>query len=380
MANIFEKFGVYLHVPFCAKPCGYCRFYKKVPTNSDIQYYIDTLRNEVDFFKSQNTNVKPVNTMFWGGGTPSILTPKQIEEIATIFADMLPTEEWTVEVSPSTITQEKLATFKSVGVTRISLGVQSFSDTTLQRLGRAHSLENTLKAIDLIGKSNFQHFSLDLIFGASGQTPDDFRKDLECAVATPVDHISAYCLEFESGTSACAGLKTDTDLEKNSLDADLFLTTMDTLSEFGFTQYEISNYARTQQAQCLHNLSTWHMAEWIGFGPSGASQFNGRRFRNAPMLKTWANGIQNKSPNLEDVVILDDEEMFSSALIFGLRMNSGINFNQLCQRFPNADAQQYIQPLKNLEQENLLTITNNQIALTKLGRLYADSIAVELLP
>jgi coproporphyrinogen III oxidase-like Fe-S oxidoreductase len=98
------------------------------------------------------------------------------------------------------------------------------------------------------------------------------------------------------------------------------------------------------------------------------------------MLKTWANGIQNKSPNLEDIVLLDDEEMFSSALIFGLRMNQGINFNQLCQRFPNADAQQYIQPLKNLEQENLLTITNNQIALTKLGRLYADSIAVELLP
>ncbi len=380
MAKIFENLGVYLHVPFCAKPCGYCRFYKKVPTEADIQYYIDTLRTEVNFFKEQNKNLKPVNTMFWGGGTPSILEPKQIENIAVIFADMLPTQEWTVEVSPSTITQEKLDAFKRIGVNRISLGVQSFSDKTLQRLGRAHSLDSTLKAIDLIGESNFQHFSLDLIFGADSQTQEDFRKDIEHAVATPVDHISAYCLEFENGTSACTGLKTDSALEKNCSDADLFLTTMDMLSECGFTQYEISNYARTPQAQCLHNLSTWHMAEWIGFGPSGASQFNGRRYRNASMLKTWAEGIENNSAKLEDIVLLDDEEMFSSALIFGLRMNAGIDFSELRERFPKANAQQYIQVLKNLEQEHLLTINNNNIALTQLGRLYADSIAVELLP
>ena len=380
MASIFEKFGVYLHVPFCAKPCGYCRFYKKVPNDTDIEYYIDTLNSEVNLFKNKTEQNKQVNTMFWGGGTPSILKPKQIEKVATIFEDMLPIDEWTVEVSPSTITQEKLETFKRVGVTRISLGVQSFSDITLQRLGRAHSLDDTLKAIDLVGESNFQHFSLDLIFGANGQTKEDFYKDIQQAVSTPIDHISAYCLEFESGTSTCVGLKTDVELEKNAIEADLFLIAMHTLEQMGFSQYEISNYAKTPQAQCLHNLSTWNMAEWIAFGPSAASQFAGKRFRNTPMLKAWADGINNGTPQYEDIVILDDEEMFSSALIFGLRMNAGVDFSQLQKRFPLANSTQYINTLKNLAEENLLVFENNKVALTEEGRLYADSIALELLP
>ncbi len=380
MAEIFENISAYLHVPFCAKPCGYCRFYKKIPTSEDISFYIDTLQREVNDFQTNYNFERKFDTFFWGGGTPSILNEQQTESLAKIFTPFLPTQEWTVEVSPSTITQEKLKLYKDLGVSRISLGVQSFSDTTLKRLGRAHSLENTLKAIDLIGESNFQHFSLDLIFGASGQTQDDFRKDIECAVATPVDHISAYCLEFESGTSSCAGLKTEIELKKNSDDADLFLTTMHTLKEFGFTQYEISNYARFPNAQCLHNLSTWNMAQWIGFGPAAASQFAGKRFRNTPMLKAWAEGIKCGKPKYEDIVILDDEEMFSSALIFGLRMNNGVDFTQLQKRFPSANSEQYINKLEMIAEENLLIFKNNKVALTEEGRLYADSIAVELLP
>ncbi len=379
MKKIFDNFGIYVHVPFCARACGYCRFYKKIPSQNDIDTYIESITEELKLFKQSENKELSVDTMFWGGGTPSILSERQIENLAKTFANTLPTQEWTVEVSPSTITKSKLETFKNVGVNRISLGVQSFSEKTLQTLGRAHSLKDTLEAIELVSNADFEKFSIDLIFGADGQTVDDFCKDIESAATTSVDHISAYCLEFESGTSACAGLKTQQQLEKNYDDAQLFQTAMQLLPELGFAQYEISNYARNSQARCLHNLSTWNMAQWVGLGPSAASQFNGRRYRNKSSIAKWIDGIRNASPSYDDVVILDDEEMFSSALIFGLRMNEGVNLQELHNRFPNADFEKYQNDILRLQEENLIERNREKIALTFEGRLVADYVAVELL-
>ncbi len=379
MKKLYENFGIYLHVPFCARPCGYCRFYKKIPTNEDINFYITTIADEVKLFRQKNELPKKTDTMFWGGGTPSILSPTQIEKLAKGLQQFLPELEWTVEVSPSTITKEKLDAFKRIGVNRISLGVQSFCEKTLKTLGRAHSLDETLQAIDLIAESNFENFSIDLIFGANEQTTADFVSDLEKAVAQPVNHISAYCLEFESGTSACAGLKTQSDLDKNFSDAELFQTAMQKLPELGFAQYEISNYALNENAQCLHNLSTWNMACWVGFGPAAASQFAGKRYRNKPSLKAWSDCVKSGKMIYDDIVDLNDEEMFSSALIFGLRMNTGVNLQELKERFPNANFAKYEQSIEMLTEEKLLEIRNNKIALTQEGRLYADTIAVELL-
>ncbi len=376
---IYDNFGIYIHVPFCAKPCKYCRFYKKIPTGDDIAFYLSTLEQEIKIFQEQNRNVKVPETMFFGGGTPSILTTEQILQLPKILGSLKPTTEWTVEVSPSTITKSKLEAFKEIGVNRISLGVQSFSEKTLNTLGRAHSLAETLKAIELVSEVSFKNFSLDLIFGANGQTIEDFVYDLQTASQTPVNHISAYCLEFESGTSVCAGLKTDEAMAKNEHDAELFETAMSVLPSLQFEQYEISNYAKSADSRCLHNLSTWNMAQWIGFGPAGASQFNGRRFRNPATIKKWAEGVQNKNQEFEDIVILDDDELFSSALIFGLRMTAGIDFAELKKRFPNANFGKYELPLSELAEQNLIEINNNKIKLTSLGKLYADSIAVELL-
>ncbi len=378
MKKLYENFGIYLHVPFCARPCGYCRFYKKVPTKDDINFYIETLAKEIKLF-CQEHQPPSVDTMFWGGGTPSMLSPQEIEKIANSFGELLPHREWTVEVSPSTITKEKLEAFKNVGVDRISLGVQSFSEKTLKTLGRAHTLQETLNAIDLIAEHNFKNFSIDLIFGANGQTHQDWLADIDRAASLPINHISAYCLEFESGTSSCAGLKTQQQLDKNISDADLFQTAMCHLPELGFNQYEISNYALTENAQCLHNLSTWHMAQWVGFGASAASQFSGKRYRNQASVAKWAECVNARKMVYEDVVILDDEEMYSSALIFGLRMNDGVNLQELKQRFPPANFDKYEQTILSLIEENLIEQRGEKIALTDEGRLVADSVAVELL-
>lgn len=377
MQAIFENFGIYVHVPFCAAPCGYCRFYKRRADEAEQVRYVELLAKEVRLARGELPE-SGADTMFWGGGTPSSLSADSIERLADALGDFRPKLEWTVEVSPSTITREKLAAFKRIGITRISLGVQSFDERTLRSLGRAHTLRSTLDAIEAVHDEKFPHFSIDLIFGAKGQTKDMWIADLERAAQCPVDHISAYCLEFESGTSCCGGIGDDAELEKREREGDFFETAMAKLPELGFAQYEISNYAK-RGGECLHNLSTWNMAMWRGFGASAASQCNGRRFANAADFDKWARGIESGNPQYENIVPLDDAEMLSSTLIFGLRMNRGVDMASLAKRFPHADIKKYSESLDFLQSQGLIERSGERIKLTRSGRLVADSVAVELL-
>lgn len=377
MQDIFENFGIYLHVPFCAQSCDYCRFYKRAPTSADLDAFVRGVGAEIALRKSLNGGSLPrPQTMFWGGGTPSVLDERRIETLAESFDGLLPTDEWTVEVAPTNATRARLEAFKRVGVSRISMGVQSFDEGTLRVLGRRHTLKATMEAIGRVVDAGFPHFSIDLIFGAEGQTPEAWLADIDKAAVCPVDHISAYCLEFESATSCCGGRGGD--YANAEREGDFLEIAFGRLPELGFGQYEISNYAKGG-ARCLHNLSTWHMAQWLGFGPAGASQFGGRRFRNAPDFGTWLCGVNAGVPAECDVVPLDDSEMFSSALIFGLRMNDGVDFDLLRRRFPSADSEKYREPLAFLASQNLLEIDGGRIRLTQSGRLVADAVAVELL-
>lgn len=377
MQAIFENFGIYAHVPFCSKPCGYCRFYKLRPGEEDIAEYVKACAIEAESLAREGVPEK-VDTMFWGGGTPSSLPEGEMERLAEALGRFRPEREWTVEVSPSSAERGKLETLKRIGVTRISLGVQSFDEGVLRSLGRAHSLRDTLEAIDAVAEAGFKNFSIDLIFGAKGQTEKQWRDDLRRAAECPVNHISAYCLEFESGTSCCCGVLGADEIGKREREAGFFEIAMDYLPALGFRQYEISNYAR-EGGECLHNLSTWHMAQWAGVGPSAASQFGGFRRRNAPNLKKWRLGIENSAPAYEDVVELDDGEMFSSALVFGLRMNDGVDLSVLRSRFPKADFGGREESVKFLESLGLLEASGDRLRLTRAGRLVADSVAVELL-
>lgn len=377
MQAIFENFGIYVHVPFCAAPCGYCRFYKRVPTGDDIREYVKICSRELELL-ADSPGFLPPDTVFWGGGTPSILQESAFEKLAGAFGRFPKPREWTIEVSPSTISREKLSLYKQAGVTRISLGVQSFDEGVLKSLGRAHSLKSTLEAIDAIAETGFDNFSIDLIFGAKGQTEEMWRADLRRAAKCPVNHISAYCLEFENGTSFCGGIPEGAEIQKREREGDFFEIAMDELPALGFKQYEISNYARPG-GECLHNLSTWNMAQWVGIGPSAASQFGGVRYRNSPNFSKWKSGVGSGKFAREDIVVLDDEEMFSSALIFGLRMGVGVDMDILGMRFPSADRQRYEKPLEFLSSEGLIERDGARVRLTRSGKMLADSVAVELL-
>jgi len=377
MQAIFENFGIYVHVPFCAAPCGYCRFYKRVPTGDDIREYVKICSRELELL-ADSPGFLPPDTIFWGGGTPSILPESAFEKLAGAFGRFPKPREWTIEVSPSTISREKLSLYKQAGVTRISLGVQSFDEGVLRSLGRAHSLKSTLEAIDAVAEIGFDNFSIDLIFGAKGQTEEMWRADLRRAAKCPVNHISAYCLEFENGTSFCGGIPEGDEIQKREREGDFFEIAMDELPALGFKQYEISNYARPG-GECLHNLSTWNMAQWVGIGPSAASQFGGFRYRNSPNFSKWKSCVESGKFAREDIVVLDDEEMFSSALIFGLRMDVGVDMDILGMRFPRADRQKYEKPLEFLSSEGLIERDGARVRLTRSGKMLADSVAVELL-
>ncbi len=377
MQDIFDNFGIYIHVPFCAQNCDYCRFYKRAPSANTLDCYVNYIAQEIKSARNEFTLRKP-ETMFWGGGTPSILSEKNIEKLAESLGDLIPSAEWTVEVAPTNATKSKLEILKQIGVTRISMGVQSFNETTLKKLGRKHTLNATLQAIERIANIGFDHFSIDLIFGAEEQTQNEWIADIEKAATCPVDHISAYCLEFESATSCCAGYRDDKKYEQAEREGDFLETSMNLLPSLGFEQYEISNYAKSG-SQCLHNLSTWNMASWLGFGPAAASQFNGRRFRNIPDFNNWKNAISNGTTNRIDIVELNDSDLFTDAIIFGLRLNQGVNLQTLRARFPNAEHTKYDDTFNFLIERGLLQKSNNTIRLTTRGRLVADAVAVELL-
>lgn len=372
--NSPKETAVYVHVPFCARTCTYCKFYKTAPTRQNIEFYLDTITKEISVFfeKAQGINV---SSIFLGGGTPSILTEDQLSRLAKLFEKFAGKVEWTIEASPPTITPKKLKTLKELGINRISLGVQSFNEEILKNLGRPHPLSSTLRAIDA-SLETFDNVNIDLIFGAPHQTEADWQADLEKAVSYPLSHISAYCLEFESATSSCAG--NEKPFETQVKEVDFLNLAIDYLASHNFNQYEISNYSKPNK-ECQHNINTWDMNSWIAFGPSGASQFGDFRFKNTSDLNLWAKGVLENSLEREDIVKLDDEELLNSALIFGLRKIKGVNLKELKSRFKNADFSKYEEPIANLISMDLLAKSGDFLHLTRKGIPLADSISVELL-
>lgn len=369
-----KETAAYVHVPFCARTCAYCKFYKTAPTFQNIEIYLQCLEKETSRFFNSAKGIE-ISSVFIGGGTPSILNESQLSRLAKIFERQAGNVEWTIEASPSTINPKKLKTLKSLGVNRISLGVQSFNERTLKNLGRPHKPEASQEAIAQ-SLEVFGNVNIDLIFGAPNQTMEGWHSDLEKAASYPLSHISAYCLEFESATSCCAG--NEKPFETQIKEADFLDLAMDFLAQNGFKHYEISNYAKPKK-ECAHNLNTWDMNSWIGFGPSGASQFGGFRFRNPSDLNSWAKGILENSPKHEDVVKLDDDELFNSALVFGLRKIDGVNLESLKSRFKGADFSRYEEPVKFLISIGLMEKSGGFLRLTRKGIPLADSVAVELL-
>lgn len=383
--------GIYGHIPFCAHACDFCAFYKEEPNRAELDRYMDAMRAEIlrardSWLSLELASVRVPDTVFWGGGTPGLLPARDLERLAVDFRQLLPAPiaEWTVEMAPSTVKPDKLKVLKDQGVTRISMGVQSLNPKTLDALGRRHSPGQIKKAVDMIRAAGFDNLNLDLIFAIPDQSPQDWAADLREILALQPDHISTYCLTFEDDTALWVKLQKGAIRRHSEEDeAAFYETSMDVLESAGICQYEVSNFSLPGH-ECKHNLNTWHMAEWVGLGPSAASQYglssgSPRRWQNASDLSSWISGIESNRPSLIDESRLNADTLFADCLIFGLRLNRGVYLPALQARFPNAPLAQ-ITPLFDLwQQESLLTCESDWIRLTRKGRLLADAIGAEIL-
>lgn len=369
--------GFYLHVPFCASTCDFCAFYQEKPLRKDILYYLDGVKEELAQVIEKNLKIE---TFFWGGGTPGLLSAKDLEKLGTLVLSFLENKpkEWTVEMAPSTIKADKLKLLKSLGVNRISMGVQSFNPSLLKSLGRLHAPQQVYKAYELIRKAGFENVNLDLIFAIPGQSMQDWETDLTTAINLAPEHISTYCLTFEEDTALYVKLAKGKVKRSEENEIHMYQKSWEILETHGYFQYEISNFARFG-FPCEHNLNTWRMFDWVGIGPSASSQYKNKRYTNPHSLELWLKGLKCGKQSYVDEVLLDETTLFLDALVFGLRMNEGVVVKALKKRFaPTKNLENVEKLLTDLVLAGLCEEKTGTLSLTASGRLLADKIGAQI--
>lgn len=385
-AKAEPSLGVYCHVPFCATTCDFCAFYQMAPKGDAVARYLDGMAAEAALVEwggpfDRLRVGRRATTAFWGGGTPGLLRPAELRRLGelTLACCGGQPREWTVELAPATVTPDRVAALRELGVTRVSLGVQSFQPELLDALGRQHTPAQIYRAHELLRGAGFASVNLDLMFALPGQDEAAWRADLAEAVRLAPDHLSIYCLTFEEDTALWVKLsqgRVKLDAEK---EAAFYERTWEFLEAAGYTQYEISNFARPGHA-CLHNLNTWRMHEWVGLGPSAASQFGGWRGANPPDLALWLEQVAAGHRAQSDRVRLTPELLAADSVIFGLRMNEGVSLPEAQRRFPTPQWAALHDLLPKLLLEGLIADSpEGRIRLTPRGRLLADAVGAEIL-
>ncbi len=372
------ELGLYLHIPFCARSCDFCHFYQEAPRRPDLDAYLSGMEMALD----RRPAPRPASTAFWGGGTPGLLPARDLERLgrAMIRANSgLAPQEWTVEMAPATLKRDKLRVLRDLGVSRISMGVQSFDPGLLESLGRVHSQEQVHRAIELLHGEGMTNFNLDLIFAIPGQSLAMWEEDLKSVVAAAPAHVSTYCLTFEEDTALWVRLQKG-QVHRHSLEdeARFHELAWERLGAAGYPQYEVSNYARPGKA-CRHNLNTWRMQEWIGYGPSASSQLGARRWTEPHSLEEWQAGLASGQPRYAEEVELTQAMLAQDFLIFGLRMNAGVDLSEWEQRFGAEAVPGWPFFRDRLLDEDLGRMVGSQLCLTDAGRLVADRIGEEIL-
>jgi len=389
-----KPLGLYIHVPFCASTCDFCAFYQMKPTAADIADYFAALEAEAALVEWP----RPVTTVFWGGGTPGLLSPDALRKLGQVtlrYLDGPPTSaraartgpqneracssaEWTVEMAPASVTEARLAALREIGVTRISMGVQSFQPALLDALGRQHSREQIYRAYERIRAAGFPSVNLDLMFALPGQTAAEWEADIAEALALAPDHLSTYCLTFEEDTALWLKLSQGRVKLDPEHEARLYEQTWAQLAAAGYAQYEVANFARPGHA-CKHNLNTWAMNEWVGLGPAAASQHGGWRGGNIADLRGWAERVQRGERMTEDFREMTPAALAEDAFIFGLRMNAGVSLAEWRARAPDAPWAAVEALAERLIADELALWHNSRLCLTTRGRLLADAVGLEMM-
>ncbi|MFZ1728655.1 MAG: radical SAM family heme chaperone HemW [Bacteroidota bacterium] len=371
--------GLYIHIPFCEKKCIYCDFYS-IESERNYDDFLTALHDEITLRAKLLPDGRNFHSIFFGGGTPSLLSAEQIGAILENLRSCFrfdPNAEITMECNPGTVDLAKLRSYRSAGINRLSFGVQSFHADDLQFLSRIHSAEEAEDAIRLSHAAGIKNVNLDLMFSLPGQTPERWMDNLERARALGTTHLSCYSLTIENGTPLARMVERGmVGVQPEESDAELFELTMSTLADWGFRQYEVSNYA-LKGYESRHNLTYWRHEDYLGFGPSAHSTINGRRWWNVSSLQGYLKSMSAGRLPESGGEFLTPETLRSEFIFLRLR-SEGIPLSDFTLRFGSdlhADNRAFID---HCIADGLLRMQDDRLSLTSKGLLVCDEICAEL--
>ncbi len=357
--------GLYVHVPFCNIKCPYCDFTSIVIDDRDIyKKYVETLKKELSFYSGEDFSLE---TIYFGGGTPSVLEPELIGDLISFVKENIKTEkelEITVEINPKTYRYEDFFKLKEYGVNRISIGAQSFLEKNLKILGRNHLSEDTVKTVEDAKKAGIENINLDLIYGIQGQTLEELEQDIDRYLSLPITHISAYMLTAYEGTPLGQQVKKgEFFLPEENLLEEMYFLLNKRFSEKGFFRYEISNWAK-KGYQCKHNLFYWNHTYFLGIGVSAWSFVRNKRFGNTKNLDDYMKKIREGKKPVLFVDKLSTEDIKREKVILGLRTVEGVEENLVKNK----------EKIDFLIEEGYLRRKGRKISLTEKGCLVSNYI------
>ena len=384
MPDIAPIRSLYVHVPFCAHKCEYCAFYSEASSGEVVNRYVAALTRELELVAH---DLKP-QTIFFGGGTPSMLNLRQWEQILGTMdrARLLGAAEWTVECNPATVSADKAKLLRDAGVNRISMGVQSLDEKLLDRLGRIHSREQVFKSFDILRAAGFENLNVDLMFAIPGQTMAIWRSTLDEAVALGSEHLSCYEVIYEQDTPLFAQLQAGEFDVDEDLACDMYEELIDRSAAAGLAQYEVANFARDktesgkQKAEiptqaCRHNVNYWRGGDYYGLGPSATGYVRGVRTKNWSNTPMYCDQVEKGNRAFESREELPLLKRAGETAAFGLRMNAGWPFEAF-QRITGFDLRAgWAGQMQVLVERGWAEMDSERFRLNRPGLRFADSAA-----
>ena len=364
--------SAYVHIPFCTQICYYCDFSKVFIKNQPVDSYLEHLLQEFHSY-----DIQKLRTLYIGGGTPTALSASQLEVLLdglTKNLDLSMLEELTIEANPGDLDADKIAVLKNSAVNRVSLGVQTFDDKMLKKIGRSHLEKDIYENIDRLKLAGFDNISIDLIYALPGQTMDQVKDNVAKAIALDIPHMSLYSLILENHTVFMNRMRRGKlPLPKEELEADMFDYIIAELERAGFEHYEISNFSK-QGFESRHNLMYWDNAEYYGIGAGASGYVNGVRYKNHGPIRHYLKAVEEGNARINEEHLSLREQM-EEEMFLGLRKKSGVSKSRFEEKFGTSFEDLYGQVVRDLCHQGLLQVEDQQIRMTKKGLFLGDTVA-----
>ena len=364
--------SAYVHIPFCTQICYYCDFSKVFIKNQPVDSYLEHLLEE---FRSYD--IQKLRTLYIGGGTPTALSASQLEVLLdglTKNLDLSALEELTIEANPGDLDADKIAVLKNSAVNRVSLGVQTFDDKMLKKIGRSHLEKDIYENIDRLKLTGFDNISIDLIYALPGQTMEQVKENVAKAIGLDIPHMSLYSLILENHTVFMNRMRRGKlPLPKEELEAEMFEYIIAELERAGFEHYEISNFSKTG-FESRHNLMYWDNAEYYGIGAGASGYVNGVRYKNHGPIRHYLSAVEEGNARITEEHLSQKEQM-EEEMFLGLRKKSGVSMARFEEKFGRSFEGLYGEIVKDLVQQGLMQIEGDRVRMTKRGLFLGDTVA-----